>query len=154
MIEISAVIGKGCVKDFGVAYIATIPGLNGCHAYAKSLREVESCIEYALESWLEKRREISIEDINNNLPSGMYISTHADYQTKVIMHQEVDHKQKLPAWAMYSWLLMVFFSFDIFSSDKGIGEKFSTAFSLIGTIFFLYLVAVTASWIYHKLKKH
>lgn len=154
MIEICAVIGKGYVKDFGVAYIATIPGLNGCHAYAKSLREVESCIEYALESWLEHKREISIEDINNNLPPGTWISTSSSCQTKTIMHQEVDHKQKLPAWAMISWLLMVLFSFDIFSSDKGIGEKFSSAFSLIGTIFFLYLVAVTASWIYHKLKKH
>ena len=154
MIEISALIGKGYVKDFGAAYIAIIPGLDSCYEYAKSLREVESRIEYALATWFENKRKIGIDDINNTLPTGTHISTYSECKTKTIIQQAVDHERKLPTWAKVSWLMIPFFTIDTFRSNKNIFDKFSTAFSVIGMTFFICLIAVTAVWIYHKLKKH
>lgn len=154
MIEISAVIGKGYVDEFGVAYIAVIPGLHNCWTYAKSIQDVESRIEYELASWFDSRRNVDIEEINNELPTGTHISTFSEYKTKTIIQQAVDHERKLPIWAKASWLSIPFFTIDTFRGDKPILDKFSTAFTLIGILFFLCLVTVTVSCIYHKLKKH
>jgi len=154
MIMINAIVGKGYVKDFGVAYIGIIPGLDDCWVYAKSIRDVESRIEYALASWFESKRNIDIEVINNSLPAGTHMSTSSEYKTKTIIQQAVDHERKLPIWAKISWLTIPMFAIDIFRSDKSVSDKISTAFTILGTLFFIYLVAVTASCIYHKLKKH
>ena len=120
MIEIRAVIYKGDIRDYGPGYLAVVPALEDCYAYAKTY---EGAVPYS--------------------------------KQEVVVSYDNEAKRKLPDWAIVSWIgIAVWVVPMVYKSELSIMDKIPAALGFIGSLFLIYLLITTGTWIYRKLKKH
>lgn len=156
MIEIRAVIYKGDIRDFGLGYLAVVPALEDCYAYAKTYEGAVEEVKYAIASWFdEKWSDHELDSMYRNIEALINMTPLPYSKQEVVVSYDNEAKRKLPDWAVVSWFLIAIWVVPmVYESEQSIMDKISAALGSIGCLFLIYLSVTTGIWIYRKFKKH
>lgn len=156
MIEIRAVIYKGDIRDYGPGYLAVVPALEDCYAYAKTYEGAVEEVKYAIASWFdEKWSDHEFASMYRNIEALINMTPLPYSKQEVVVSYDNEAKRKLPDWAIVSWIgIAVWVVPMVYKSELSIIDKIPAALGFIGSLFLIYLLITTGTWIYRKLKKH
>ena len=155
MIEIRAVIYKGDILDYGPGYLAVVPALEDCYAYAKTYEGAVEEVKYAIASWFDdKWSDHEVASMYRNIEALINMTPLPCSKQEVVVSYDNEAKRKLADWASVSWFLIAIWAVGAYKSEQPITDNISLGLGLIGCLFLIYLSVTTGIWIYHKLKKH
>ena len=155
MIEIRAVIYKGDIRDYGPGYLAVVPALEDCYAYAKTYEGAVEEVKYAIASWFDNKwSDHEVASMYRNIEALINMTPLPYSKQEVVVSYDNEAKRKLPDWASVSWFLIAIWTVGAYKSEQPITDNISLALGLIGCLFLIYLSVTTGIWIYRKLKNH
>ena len=157
MIEIRAVIYKGDIRDYGPGYLAVVPALEDCYAYAKTYEGAVEEVKYAIASWFDdKWYDHDVASMYRNIEALINMTPLPYSKQEVVVSYDNEAKRKLPDWAIVSWFLIAFWVVPtvFYKNEQPITDKIPAALGFIGSLFLIYLLITTGTWIYRKLTKH
>ena len=155
MIEIRAVIYKGDIRDYGPGYLAVVPALEDCYAYAKTYEGAVEKVKYAIASWFdEKWSDHEFASMYRNIEALINMTPLPYSKQEVVVSYDIEARRKFPDWAIMSWIgIAVWVVPMVYKSQQPLADRIPAALEFIGSFFLICLLVTTGIWICRKLKK-